>query len=228
MKENFMVRLQGVNKYFHKDTQREVHALDNISLEIESGEFSVITGTSGCGKTTLLNAIGALDSVDSGEIWINDREITRLGESERADLRLHAIGFVFQAYNLVPVLTVAENIGLVMRLQGRGQEEITARVEEVAQILQIDTYLKSMPNQLSGGQQQRVAVARAVAAKPALVLADEPTANLDSKNSEHLMEMMLNLNALEKTTILFASHDEYVVQRSRRQIILSDGHVVQD
>lgn len=223
-----MVKLIGVNKYFHKDTPRQVHALDGITLNIEAGEFSVITGASGCGKTTLLNAIGALDNVDSGEIWIDDREITKLNESQRADLRLHEIGFVFQAYNLVPVLNVSENIGLVMRLQGREPEEIAARVEEVSKILKINDYLNAMPNQLSGGQQQRVAVARAVAAKPVLVLADEPTANLDSKNSEHLMEMMWNLNEIEKTTIVFASHDDYVVKMSRRQIVLSDGHVVQD
>jgi putative ABC transport system ATP-binding protein len=220
-----MVRLEHVHKYFYQGTEREVHALDDISLTVEDGEFSVITGPSGCGKTTLLNAIGALDSVDSGSIMIEGEEITTLDRDQSAALRLHQIGFVFQAYNLVPVLSVEENIGFVMRLQGYEEEVIKRRIKEVAQILEIDHKLTAMPNQLSGGQQQRVAVARAVATKPKLVLADEPTANLDSKNSQRLMEMMLNLNQIEKTTILFASHDEYVVEMSRRQIILSDGHV---
>lgn len=220
-----MVKLENVHKYFYKGTEREVHALDDISLTIEDGEFSVITGQSGCGKTTLLNAIGALDSVDSGLIMIDGEDITKLGRDQCAQMRLHRIGFVFQAYNLVPVLSVEENIGFIMKLQGYEEEVIKKRIQEVAQILEIDHKLKAMPNRLSGGQQQRVAVARAVAAKPMLVLADEPTANLDSKNSQRLMEMMLNLNQLENTTILFASHDEYVVEMSRRQIILSDGHV---
>ncbi|UFH58559.1 ABC transporter ATP-binding protein [Sulfurovum mangrovi] len=220
-----MVKLENVHKYFYQGTEREIHALDDISLTVDNGEFSVITGPSGCGKTTLLNAIGALDSVDSGSIMIEGEEITKLDRDQSAALRLHQIGFVFQAYNLVPVLSVEENIGFVMKLQGYEEELIKSRIKEVAQILEIDHKLTAMPNQLSGGQQQRVAVARAVAAKPKLVLADEPTANLDSKNSQRLMEMMLNLNQIENTTILFASHDEYVVEMSRRQIILSDGHV---
>ena len=221
-----MIQLKKVHKYFHRDTDKEVHALDSISLDIEDGEFSVITGTSGCGKTTLLNAIGALDRVDSGEIVIDSEDITTLDEEQRSALRLEKIGFVFQAYNLVPVLSVEENIGFIMRLRGFGEDVIAQRVKEVAGILEIDNRLKAMPLQLSGGQQQRVAVARAVAVKPALVLADEPTANLDSKNSEHLMRMMKSLNEIEKTTIVFASHDDYVVELSRRQIILRDGHVV--
>jgi len=221
-----MIQLKKVHKYFHRDTDKEVHALDSISLDIEDGEFSVITGTSGCGKTTLLNAIGALDRVDSGEIVIGSEDITTLDEEQRSALRLEKIGFVFQAYNLLPVLSVEENIGFIMRLRGFGEDVIAQRVKEVAGILEIDNRLKAMPLQLSGGQQQRVAVARAVAVKPALVLADEPTANLDSKNSEHLMRMMKSLNEIEKTTIVFASHDDYVVELSRRQIILRDGHVV--
>ena len=220
-----MVRIEHVHKYFHKGTQREVHALDDVSLNIEAGEFSVITGASGCGKTTLLNAIGALDTIDSGKIYIQDQEITVLSDEQRAALRLHEIGFVFQAYNLVPVLNVAENIGFIMRLRGFDRKMIEKRIREVAAILEIEDKLDAMPLELSGGQQQRVAVARAVAAKPKLLLADEPTANLDSKNSQRLMEMMKNLNEIEKTTILFASHDDYVVKMSRRQIILSDGHV---
>ena len=199
--EVITVRIEHVHKYFHRGTQREVHALDDISLNIENGEFSVITGTSGCGKTTLLNAIGALDTIDSGKIYIQNQEITELSEEQRAALRLHEIGFVFQAYNLVPVLNVAENIGFIMRLRGFNRKTIEKRIHEVAAILEIEDKLDAMPLELSGGQQQRVAVARAVASKPKLLLADEPTANLDSKNSQRLMEMMKNLNEIEKTTI---------------------------
>jgi len=222
-----MIELNKVNKYFFKATAREVHALHDIDLVIASGEYGVISGPSGCGKTTLLNAIGALDAIDSGSIRIDGTEISGLDETARARLRLERIGFVFQAYNLVPVLTVRENIGFIMKLRGFPREQIEARVSEVAHLLEIEEKLDAMPGNLSGGQQQRVAVARAVAAKPKLILADEPTANLDSKNSEHLMAMMKQLNEAEKITILFSSHDDYVVEQARRVINLYDGQVVQ-
>ena len=221
-----MIRLENVNKYFYKDEPREVHALCDINLIIEEGEFSLLSGPSGCGKTTLLNAIGALDSIDNGEIYLDEKEISSLNEDERTRLRLNDMGFVFQAYNLVPVLNVEENIGFVMRLRGFSDEEIRTRVLEVAAMLEIDNKLKSLPNALSGGQQQRVAVARAVAAKPKIILADEPTANLDSKNSKALMDMMKELNEKEGVSILFASHDEYVFESVRRVIKLSDGVIV--
>lgn len=221
-----MIALANVNKYFYKGTAREVHALRDIDLVIESGEYSVISGPSGCGKTTLLNAIGALDAIDSGSIRIDEREISGLDETARAKLRLEQIGFVFQAYNLVPVLNVRENIGFIMTLRGFKPDAIAARVMEVAQLLQIEHKLEAMPLNLSGGEQQRVAVARAVAAKPKLILADEPTANLDSTNSEHLMAMMKQLNAIEKITILFSSHDDYVVEQARRIIRLKDGMII--
>lgn len=220
-----MLSVSHVHKYFHKGSEREVHALNDLSLQIDAGEFTVITGTSGCGKTTLLNAIGALDSIDSGSITIDGVEITTLDEAARSTLRLEHIGFVFQAYNLVPVLSVRENIGFIMNLRGFEPDVIKRRVKEVAEVLEIEHRLDAMPNQLSGGQQQRVAVARAVAAKPKLVLADEPTANLDSTNSQHLMNMMKRLNEVEKSTIIFASHDDYVVELSRRQIRLHDGRI---
>ncbi len=221
-----MIRLVNVNKYFYRGDPREVHALKDVNLSIQSGEFTVITGPSGCGKTTLLNAIGVLDNVSEGEIWLEDREIAHLPATQKTDIRLNSIGFVFQAYNLVPVLTVEENIGFIMRLQGYSDEAIRIRVREVASILQIDQKLDSLPNFLSGGQQQRVAVARAVASKPKIILADEPTANLDSKNSTALMEMMKELNRKEGITILFSSHDEYVMKNARRTILLNDGAVV--
>lgn len=221
-----MIQLKNVNKYFYKNEPRELHALKDISLTIEDGEFSLFSGPSGCGKTTLLNAIGALDSVESGEIYLDDKEITILNENQRTQLRLEEIGFVFQAYNLVPVLSVEENIGFIMRLQGRSQNEIKKRVLEIATMLEIDDKLKSLPNTLSGGQQQRVAVARAVASKPKIILADEPTANLDSKNSLKLLNMMKELNEKEGISILFASHDELIAKSVRRIIKLEDGALV--
>ena len=221
-----MIRLENVNKYFFKDDPREVHALRDINLEIKKGEFTALIGPSGCGKTTLLNAIGALDSISSGKIYLENREITTLSEKETTELRLHEMGFVFQAYNLVPVLSVAENIAFIMRLRGFEEREIKERVLEVATLLEIDHKLGALPNTLSGGQQQRVAVARAVASKPKIILADEPTANLDSKNSKILMDMMRMLNEKEDVTILFASHDEYVINSVNRLVKMNDGALV--
>ena len=220
-----MIKLQNINKYFFKDEEKEIHALKDINLEIKAGEFTLISGASGCGKTTLLNAIGALDSVDSGSIKLDGTEITTLSEDMRTQLRLDEMGFVFQAYNLLPVLSVEENIGFVMQLRGFTKEEIKQRVLELALILEIEDKLKLLPSELSGGQQQRVAVARAVATKPKIILADEPTANLDSKNSQSLMNMMRELNEKEKITIIFASHDEIVANSVKRVILLKDGAI---
>ena len=218
-----MIILDKVNKYFYKGEARQIHALKDISLSIDKGEFTLINGPSGCGKTTLLNAIGALDTIDSGKIYLNGKNIAPLNQEQRTLLRLNELGFVFQAYNLIPVLNVAENIGFIMKLRGFSNKEIKKRVTEVARVLEIDDKLLSLPHELSGGQQQRVAVARAVASKPKIILADEPTANLDSLNSEKLMDMMRTLNEQEGVSILFASHDEYVKQSVRRIIKLNDG-----
>jgi len=223
-----MIKLKKVNKYFYRGEEREVHALRDIDLSIEEGEFTLFSGPSGCGKTTLLNVIGALDDCDSGEIYLDDKEIVSLSEEQRTTLRLNELGFVFQAYNLVPVLNVEENIGFVMRLRGFSEEEIKKRVLEVAAMLEIDNKLKSLPNALSGGQQQRVAVARAVASKPKIILADEPTANLDSANSQKLMDMMRELNEKEGVSILFASHDELILESVRRVVKMNDGMIVDD
>jgi putative ABC transport system ATP-binding protein len=222
-----MIQTRNLNKYFYKGEERELHALRDINLEIKKGEYALLTGPSGCGKTTLLNAIGALDGIDSGEIYLEGREISSLSEEERTSIRLNEMGFVFQAYNLIPVLSVEENIGFIMKLRGFSEEEIQARVREVATLLEIDNKLKSLPSNLSGGQQQRVAVARAVAPKPKIILADEPTANLDSKNSKALMDMMKSLNEKEGISIVFASHDEYVMQSVKRIIKLVDGAIVE-
>ena len=221
-----MIELQNIQKYFFKDDPREIHALQDINLTLEDGEFSLLSGPSGCGKTTLLNVIGALDTVDSGSILFDGTDITRLSEEERTTLRLEKMGFVFQAYNLVPVLTVEENIGFIMRLRGFDKNTISKRVHEVAKILEIEDKLSFLPNKLSGGQQQRVAVARAVASKPKIVLADEPTANLDSKNSHKLIDMMRELNEKEGMSIIFASHDDLVRESVRRIIRLNDGKLV--
>ena len=222
-----MIKIENLNKYFYKGEDRELHALKDINLNIEKGEYSLLTGPSGCGKTTLLNVIGALDSFDSGKIYFEGRELGALNEDEKTTIRLNEIGFVFQAYNLVPVLNVEENIGFIMRFRGFSDSEIRERVKEVAAILEIDTKLKSLPSALSGGQQQRVAVARAVASKPKIILADEPTANLDSKNSKALMDMMRSLNVKENISIVFASHDTYILENVDRVIKLNDGEVIE-
>jgi putative ABC transport system ATP-binding protein len=222
-----MIKIENLNKYFYKGEDRELHALKNINLSIEKGEYSLLTGPSGCGKTTLLNVIGALDSFDSGKIYFEGRELGALNEDEKTTIRLNEIGFVFQAYNLVPVLNVEENIGFIMRLRGFSDSEIRERVKEIATILEIDTKLKSLPSTLSGGQQQRVAVARAVASKPKIILADEPTANLDSKNSKALMDMMRSLNVKENISIVFASHDTYILENVDRVIKLNDGEIIE-
>ncbi|HHH19591.1 MAG TPA: ABC transporter ATP-binding protein [Campylobacterales bacterium] len=203
-----------------------MHALQDINLTIEDGEFSLLSGPSGCGKTTLLNVIGALDTVESGSIGFDGVDITQLNENERTSLRLEKMGFVFQAYNLVPVLSVEENIGFIMRLRGVDRDAIADRVREVATMLEIEDKLNFLPNKLSGGQQQRVAVARAVASKPKIILADEPTANLDSKNSHKLIDMMRELNVKEGISILFASHDHLVEESVTRIIRLNDGKLI--
>lgn len=199
-----------------------------MDLVIAKEEFIVISGPSGSGKSTLLNIIGGLDSPNSGTVDLEGTEITALNESELALFRREHIGFVFQAYNLIPVLTVKENIEYIMKLLGYSQSECDKRVLEVAKELDIDDYLNKLPDHLSGGQQQRVAVARAVASKPKLILADEPTANLDTANGEKLMELMRRLNEEEKVTIIFSSHDPMVIEKARRSIILRDGKILED
>jgi len=196
------MKLSHIYKIFYPDTPKEVKALSDINLTFEKGEFTTLSGESGSGKTTLLNIIGGLDSATSGEIFFEGEEITAYSEEKMAKLRLHDIGFIFQAYNLIHVLTVRENIGFIMKLLKFDEKEIEARTLELASILQIEDILDKLPGEISGGQQQRVAVARAVASRPKLILADEPTANLDSKNSERLMNMLRRLNEKEHVTVI--------------------------
>lgn len=224
---NFL-SVHNVKKVFHEGSESASNALRGIDLSVGKEEFIVISGPSGSGKSTLLNIIGGLDAPSEGSVELQGTQITALEENELALFRRENIGFVFQAYNLIPVLNVKENIEYVMRLLGTPQSVCDARVLEVARELDIDAYLNKLPDHLSGGQQQRVAVARAVASKPKLILADEPTANLDTKNANKLMELMRRLNEEEKVTIIFSSHDPMVIEKARRSIVLRDGMIIED
>ncbi len=206
----------------------ETPALKEVSLDVQPGEFTALAGPSGSGKSTLLHLIGGLLLPTSGEIWIEDQKINDLNPDKLAELRLNRVGFVFQAYNLIPVLTARENTEFVMELQGLPENERKKQAMDVLNTLEMNDYADRMPNKLSGGQQQRVAVARAVAAQPALVLADEPTANLDSKNSEILMGLMRKLNQDRGTTFLFATHDPQILERVDRVVELHDGEISSD
>jgi putative ABC transport system ATP-binding protein len=217
--------VKEITKLFQPDKEVEVLALDDINLNIRQGEFVVISGPSGSGKTTLLNIIGGLDLPSKGDITLDGEMLTGLSENDLSEIRRDHIGFVFQAYNLLPVLTARENIEYVMKLQGTSSENCLARSLAVAEKLGIETLLDKLPHQLSGGQQQRVAVARAVATTPKLVLADEPTANLDSKTAAALIDMMEKLNRDEGVTIIFSSHDPMVIAKARRSIVLKDGKI---
>ena len=220
------LEIKQISKTFHPNKEVEVVALRDVNLDIERGAFVVLSGPSGSGKTTLLNIIGGLDGATSGEVVLDGQLLTGLSEKELSGIRRDHIGFVFQAYNLIPVLTAKENIEYVMKLQRRSQQKCDARSMEVARKLGIDSLLDKLPNQLSGGQQQRVAVARAVAATPKLILADEPTANLDSKTAASLMDMMQRLNEDEGVTIIFSSHDPLVIGKAKHSVILKDGKVI--
>ena len=212
----------------YRQGDQDIKALDHVSIDIEKGGFVCLSAPSGGGKTTLLNAIGGLDIPDSGEVWIAGQRIDQMSKGELAQLRLRQIGFVFQAYNLIPVLTARENVEFVMQVQGvhanQRREQSMAILEEVG--------LKGLgdrrPAEMSGGQQQRVAVARAIVSRPALVLADEPTANLDSKTSDELMQLFVALNKHHNTTFILATHDQRVMSYARRLIRMLDGRIVED
>lgn len=212
----------------YKDADAEVKAVDGVSLTVQAGEFAAIVGPSGSGKTTLLNIIGGLDQPTSGSVKVDGSELTNLSKNELIDFRLQNIGFVFQSYNLIPVLTAYENVEFVMLLQDTPAAERKARVEELLKAVGLEGRGRNRPSKLSGGQQQRVAVARALAPKPKFILADEPTANLDSKSTAKLLDIMEQLNEKEGITFLFSTHDQRVIDRARRVINLSDGRIVSD
>ncbi len=206
----------------------KVQALQNIDLTINPGEFTAIVGPSGSGKTTLLNIIGGLDSPTKGSVKINNTDITQLPENELIDFRLHHIGFIFQSYNLIPVLTAKENVEFLMLLQNREEEFRNERTLKLLKAVGLEDQIHKRPNEMSGGQQQRVAVARALASKPSFILADEPTANLDSKSSENLLSIMQKLNKNEKTTFIFSTHDQRVIDKANRIVTIEDGKIISD
>lgn len=222
-----LLRLEGISKRYRQG-ELEVQALRDIDLTVTEGEFTALVGPSGSGKTTLLNIIGGLDSPSQGSIHLNDTDITQLSEAELSDFRLFQLGFIFQAYNLVPVLSALENVELVMVMQGRHLNERRERAEHYLELVGLSSIIHRRPSALSGGQQQRVAVARALAAGPRLVLADEPTANLDSENATALLDIMHRLSHEEKTTFIFSTHDPRVMERAERIITLRDGAIDSD
>ena len=223
-----VIETKDLKKYYNAGTDLEVRALDGVNLNIEQGEFTAIVGPSGSGKTTLLNLIGGLDQASGGKVIINGQDITGLSENELIDFRLHHIGFVFQAYNLIPVLSAYENAEFIMLLQGKPETERRQRVTKLLTEVGLEKQLDKRPAQMSGGQQQRVAVARALASKPKFVLADEPTANLDSKSTAQLLDIMKKLNEEEGITFIFSTHDQRVIDRAKRIIRLEDGQIVSD
>ncbi|OGA54800.1 MAG: macrolide ABC transporter ATP-binding protein [Betaproteobacteria bacterium RIFCSPLOWO2_12_FULL_62_58] len=222
-----VVKLEQVTKVYRQDSVA-VHALCGVCLEILKGDFAVLVGPSGSGKTTLLNVIGGLDTPSAGRIWVAGIETGRTSKSELSEMRLRKIGFVFQEFNLVPVLSALENVEFVMLLQGVAEAQRRARSYALLKELGLEGLEHRRPNELSGGQQQRVAVARAIAAEPIIVLPDEPTANLDSKAGGALMDMMRSLNEEKGITFVFSTHDPMVVERARRVIRLRDGEIEAD
>jgi putative ABC transport system ATP-binding protein len=223
-----IVEMKDARKDYQAGTQ-VVHALRGVDLDIQAGEFTSIAGPSGSGKTTLLNLIGCLDAPSSGKVWVAGEDIAEKSRDERAELRRHKIGFIFQTFNLVPVLSAFENVEFPLSLlPGISHEERQERVELLLELVGLADMMTRRPAELSGGQQQRVAIARALVKKPVLVLADEPTANLDSKTGENVLDLMKKINAEENATFIFSTHDKLVMDYARRLIILRDGAITED
>lgn len=222
-----VIDAHNISKVYNPETI-PVYAVNNVHLHLERGEFTALVGPSGSGKTTLLNMIGGLDKPDEGNIYINGLDITKLSANELINFRLKNIGFVFQSFNLIPVLTAKENVEFIMQLQKLKKTEREERVATLFKQIGLADKINEKPSKLSGGQQQRVAVARALASKPQFVLADEPTANLDSVSAANLLDIMAKLNKEEQITFLFSTHDQRVIDRARRVITLVDGRVVKD
>jgi len=215
-------------KKTYRQGEIEVHALRDVSLVIEKGEFTAVAGPSGSGKTTLLNLVGGLDASDAGSIIVDGNALDKMSQSRLANLRLHKIGFVFQAYNLIPVLSAAENVEFVMLLQGLSAPERQQRAKTILDDVGLAGKYDRRPAELSGGQQQRVAVARAIVSNPSIVLADEPTANLDSETGNGLLEIMKKLNEEKNITFIFSTHDKMVMDCARRLVLLRDGRLADD
>ena len=224
---NKVIEVNGVEKIYNPDTL-PVHALRGINMEVKEGEFTAIVGPSGCGKSTLLNIIGGIDNPTSGGIRVGGIDISTLSSNQLIDFRKENIGFAFQAYNLIPVLTAKENVEFVMLLQNKSKAERTHRSEELLNAVGLDDKMTKRPSELSGGQQQRVAVARALASKPKFILADEPTANLDSTSTSTLLDIMKEMNEKEGITFVFSTHDQRVIDKARRVLTIEDGVVVKD
>ena len=215
-------------KKIYSQGEIKVNALNDVSVNFKQGEFTAIVGPSGSGKTTFLNTVGGLDKPTSGNVMIDNLDITKLKANKIIDFRLRNIGFVFQSYNLIPVLTAKENIEFIMLMQGYSEANRNERALELLDAVGLSKEAKRRPGQLSGGQQQRVAVARALASKPKFILADEPTANLDSTSTKNLLDIMYDLNRKEKMTFIFSTHDQRVIDRAKRVITLEDGKILSD
>ena len=223
----FSVELRNVSRVYHQG-DIEVHALRGLSLTIQPGEFTALCGPSGSGKTTTLNMIGALDTPTSGQVILEGNDLSTLTRKELSHLRRDRIGFVFQSYNLIPVLSAYENAELVLSVKGTPIQERREKVMSLLHSVGLEGMEDRRPSELSGGQQQRVAIARALASDPAVILADEPTANVDSETAIHLLDLMQDLNTTHKATFIFSTHDERVIARARRVVRMVDGHVESD
>lgn len=222
-----VIKIKNLTKTYH-ETEVPVHAVNGIDLEFEQGEFAAIVGPSGCGKTTLMNMIGGLEKPTSGSVIVDGSDMSELSSNALIDFRLKNIGFVFQAYNLIPVLKARENVEFIMQLQNWDKKEMEQRSTSLLKSVGLGDKINSKPNQMSGGEQQRVAVARALASKPQFILADEPTANLDSHATTQLLDIMKRLNEEENMTFIFATHDKRVMDKAQRVITIEDGKVISD
>lgn len=222
-----IIKANGLEKTY-EDNGVPVRALRGVDLTVKRGEFLSIVGPSGSGKTTLLNIISGLDDPSKGEVYLNSKLISSMSGTELSDFRRDNIGFIFQSHNLIPVLSVEENIEYIMLLQGISKSERHKRVENILKDVDLVGFANRLPTQLSGGQQQRVAIARAMVSRPALILADEPTASLDSKTGSELLDIMRSLNEKRKMTFIFSTHDRLVMDKARRLIVLRDGKISSD
>jgi putative ABC transport system ATP-binding protein len=222
------IAIDRLTKIYNPDTDFPVTAVNNVTLNVKQGEFVAVMGPSGSGKTTLLNMLGGIDRPSNGSVVIDRTNITSLPDRELIGFRRDNIGFIFQDFSLLPVLTAKENVEFVMQLQGRSRSECESRAVELLSEVGLSDRLNNVPAKLSGGQQQRVAVARALAPKPKFVLADEPTANLDAGSTRGLLDIMQQLNEKEGTTFIFSTHDPRVIERARRVIVFEDGKVAED